>query len=177
MEKCVPIEKLKSAVRDVHDFPEKGIIFKDITPILSCPDLFSLAIDKMIESLGDAKIDKIVGIDARGFIFGSIIAQKLKCGFIPARKVGKLPWETIQETYKLEYGEATLEMHKDAVKEGESVAIIDDLLATGGTSKAAANLVTRLGGKVHSISFFVELTFLPGRKVLEEFPVHSLLQY
>lgn len=173
----MPIETLKSAVRDVPDFPEPGIVFKDITPILSCPDLFSLAIDKMIESLGENKIDKIVGIDARGFIFGSIIAQKLKCGFTPARKAGKLPWETIQETYQLEYGEATLEMHKDAIKEGESVAIIDDLLATGGTSKAAANLVNKLGGNIHSISFFVELTFLPGRDVLKDFQVHSLLQY
>ena len=173
----MPIETLKSAIRDVPDFPEPGIVFKDITPILSCPDLFNLAVENMILSLGESKIDKIVGIDARGFIFGAAMADRLKCGFAPARKVGKLPWKTIRETYKLEYGEATLEMHEDAVKEGESIAIVDDLLATGGTSKAAANLITRLGGKVHSISFFVELTFLPGRKVLDGFHVHSLLQY
>ncbi|MCM8539626.1 MAG: adenine phosphoribosyltransferase [Lentisphaeraceae bacterium] len=173
----MPIETLKSAIRDVPDFPEPGIVFKDITPILSCPNLFSLAVENMILSLGDVKIDKIVGIDARGFIFGAAMADRLKCGFTPARKAGKLPWDTIQETYSLEYGEATLEMHKDAVKEGETVAIVDDLLATGGTSKAAANLVHRLGGKIHSISFFVELKFLPGRDVLKDFQVHSLLQY
>ena len=173
----MPIETLKSAVRDVHDFPEPGIVFKDITPILSSPDLFSLAVENMISSLGDTKIDKVVGIDARGFIFGAAIADRLQCGFTPARKAGKLPWETIQETYSLEYGTATLEMHKDAVKEGETVAIVDDLLATGGTSKAAANLVNRLGGNIHSISFFVELTFLPGREILKDFQVNSLLQY
>ena len=173
----MPIETLKAAVRDVPDFPEPGIVFKDITPILSCPKLFSLAVENMINSLGDAKIDKIVGIDARGFIFGTAIANKLQCGFIPARKAGKLPWKSIQETYSLEYGTATLEMHEDAVQKGENVAIIDDLLATGGTSKAAANLVNRLGGSIHSISFFVELTFLPGREVLKDFQVHSLLQY
>lgn len=173
----MPIETLKSAVRDVHDFPEPGIVFKDITPILACPDLFNLAVDNMIKALGDTQIDKVVGIDARGFIFGAAMADRLRCGFAPARKAGKLPWNTISETYKLEYGEATLEMHEDAVREGETVAIVDDLLATGGTSKAAANLISRLGGRIHSISFFVELTFLPGRTVLKDYPVHSLLQY
>ncbi len=173
----MPIETLKSAVRDVVDFPEPGIVFKDITPILACPKLFELAVDKMIEKLGFEKVDKVVGIDARGFIFGAAIAHKLKCGFVPARKAGKLPWNTVSETYELEYGKATLELHQDAILKGESVAIIDDLLATGGTAKAATNLVEKLGGKIHSVNFFVELTFLPGRTTLKNFSVHSLLQY
>ena len=171
------IDTLKSAVRDVPNFPEEGIIFKDITPILSCPELFALALDNMLEGLGSQKVDKIVGIDARGFIFGAAMAHRIGCGFTPARKAGKLPWDTVQESYQLEYGQATLEMHKDAVTEGESVVIVDDLLATGGTSKAAASLVRKLGGDIKCISFFVELTFLPGRKILEDYPVLSLLKY
>lgn len=171
------IEALKSAVRDVDDFPQQGIVFKDITPVLSCPELFNIAVENMIKSLGEAKIDRIVGIDARGFIFGAAIADRLSCGFVPVRKAGKLPWKTIRETCTLEYGEATLEIHEDAIKKGENIAIVDDLLATGGTSKAATKLIKRLGGHVHSISFFVELTFLPGRKLLNGFHVHSLLQY
>ncbi len=170
-------EILKSAVRDIVDFPEPGIVFKDITPILACPKLFELAVDKMIEKMGEGKVDKIVGIDARGFIFGAAIANKLKCGFIPARKAGKLPWNTISETYELEYGKATLELHQDAISKSESIAIIDDLLATGGTARAAINLVEKLGGRIHSVNFFVELTFLPGRTTLKKYPVHSLLQY
>lgn len=169
--------KLKSVVRDVPDFPQKGIIFKDITPILSSPDLFDLAIEQMLGDVCGSKIDKIVGIDARGFIFGSVMADRLKCGFIPIRKAGKLPWDTIQESYALEYGTAILELHKDAIKEGENVLIVDDLLATGGTAKAAADLVEKLGGKIHSISFFIELGFLPGRETLAGYPVNSLLQY
>lgn len=171
------VVKLKSAVRDVPDFPQEGIIFKDITPILSSPDLFDLAIEQMLGDVCGSKIDKIVGIDARGFIFGSVMADRLKCGFVPVRKAGKLPYASIEESYSLEYGEATLELHEDAIKEGESVLIVDDLLATGGTAKAAAALVERLGGKVHSISFFIELGFLPGRERLTGYPVNSLLQY
>jgi adenine phosphoribosyltransferase len=171
------LEVLKSAIRDVPDFPEKGIVFKDITPILSCPNLFNSVIEQMLGAVCGKKIDKIVGIDARGFIFGAAMADRLKCGFTPARKAGKLPWNSISETYSLEYGEATLEMHEDAISEGETVLIVDDLLATGGTAKAAANLVDRLGGKIHSIVFFIELGFLPGRKTLAGYPVQSLLQY
>lgn len=173
----MPVATLKSAVRDVPDFPQEGIIFKDITPILSSPDLFNLAIEQMLGDVCGSKIDKIVGIDARGFIFGSVMADRLKCGFVPVRKAGKLPSDSISESYFLEYGEATLELHKDAIQEGDSVLIVDDLLATGGTAKAAAALVERLGGKIHSISFFIELGFLPGRETLAGYPVNSLLQY
>jgi adenine phosphoribosyltransferase len=171
----VPIETLKSAIRDVPDFPKKGIVFKDITPILSSPHLFNLAIDQMLIGLEGAAIDKIVGIDARGFIFGAAMANRLGCGFTPARKAGKLPWDTIKESYALEYGEATLEMHRDAVSEGENVVIVDDLLATGGTANAAIKLVNRLGGNIYRVQFFVELSFLPGRDKLSGHTVESLL--
>lgn len=173
----MPIQTLKSAIRDVPDFPQKGIIFKDITPILSSPDLFKLAIGQMCEGLAEAGISKIIGIDARGFIFGAAMADRLGCGFTPARKAGKLPWDTIQESYDLEYGQATLEMHKDAVSKGEKVLIVDDLLATGGTGAAAIRLVNRLGGEIHSISFFAELSFLPGRDKLAGYTVNSLLTF
>ena len=172
----MPIETLKAALRDVHDFPQEGIVFKDITPILSCPNLFKLAIEQMSLGYETAGIDKIIGIDARGFIFGAAMASLLSCGFTPARKAGKLPWTTIQETYALEYGEATLELHADAVEKGEKVLIVDDLLATGGTAAAAANLVERLGGDIIGIQFFVELSFLPGREKLSGYPVKSLIQ-
>ena len=172
----MPINTLKSALRDVQDFPQKGIVFKDITPILSSADLFNLAIEQMILGLDGSKIDKIIGIDARGFIFGAAMANRLSCGFTPARKAGKLPWNTIKETYSLEYGEATLELHADAVAEGEKVLIVDDLLATGGTAAAAASLVDRLGGDIIGIQFFVELSFLPGREKLSGYPVKSLIQ-
>ena len=173
--RSVPVETLKAALRDVPDFPQEGIVFKDITPILSCPDLFKLAIDQMSLGLDTAGIDKIVGIDARGFIFGAAMASKIGCGFTPARKAGKLPWETVKESYSLEYGEATLELHSDAVRKGERVVIVDDLLATGGTASAAANLVNKLGGEIVNIQFFVDLSFLPGREKLSGYPVKSLI--
>ena len=172
----MPVETLKAALRDVEDFPQKGIIFKDITPVLSSPELFKLAIEQMTLGFQGSKIDKIVGIDARGFIFGAAMANSLSCGFTPARKVGKLPWNTIQETYTLEYGEATLELHADAVKSGEKVLIVDDLLATGGTAAAAARLVEKLGAEIIAIQFFVELSFLSGRDKLSGYPVKSLIQ-
>lgn len=173
----MPIEKLKNAIRDVPDFPKEGIIFKDITPILSSPELFNTAIEQMLGSVRGKKIDKVVGIDARGFLFGTAMAMKLGCGIIPARKAGKLPWNTISESYELEYGTATLEMHTDAIQEGDNVLIVDDLLATGGTSLAAAKLVDRLGGNVVDISFFIELSFIPGREKLAGYPVSSILKY
>jgi adenine phosphoribosyltransferase len=176
VEAYVPIDRLKAAIRDVPNFPSEGIVFKDITPILSSPDLFKLSLQMMLSGLEGQKIDKIVGIDARGFIFGSAMADRLNCGFVPARKVGKLPWDSVKETYKLEYGEATLELHKDSILEGENIVIVDDLLATGGTARAAASLVTQLGGNIHSIRFFVELTFLPGRSLLEGYRVSSLIK-
>ncbi len=160
------LDKLSAAIRDVPDFPKPGILFKDITPILGDGALFRLAIDEFIESLGAEKPDKIVGIDARGFIFGAAMADRLGVGFVPVRKKGKLPWQTTGESYSLEYGFAEVEIHEDAIHEGERVALIDDLLATGGTAGAALKLVRRLGADVICVSFLIELAFLEGRKNL-----------
>ncbi len=168
---------LDKLIRNVPDFPQKGIMFKDITTLLSDAEGFAYAIDKMEERYRDKKIDKIIGIESRGFIFGAPLAYKLGCGFIPVRKPGKLPYESIKEDYSLEYGKNTLEIHIDALREGERVVIIDDLLATGGTAKAAANLITRLKGDIVSIDFLVELEFLNGRDKLKGYSVHSYLKY
>ncbi len=161
------LSRLKAAVRDVFDFPKPGIVFKDITPILASGELFRSAIDEYIAAIGDAKPDKIVGIDARGFIFGAAIADRLGVGFIPVRKKGKLPWATHGASYSLEYGEAHVEIHKDAVLPGERVVLIDDLLATGGTAGAALRLIKELGGEVLCLLFLIELSFLDGRKNLD----------
>ena len=150
---------LDKLIRDVPDFPQKGIMFKDITTLLSDADGYKYAIDLMEKRYLEKKIDKIVGIESRGFIFGAALAYKLGVGFVPVRKPGKLPYHSIKENYSLEYGTNTLEIHTDALKEGEKVVIIDDLLATGGTAKAAANLITRLKGTIVSIDFLVELVF------------------
>ncbi len=171
-------ETLRAAVRDVIDFPKPGIVFKDITPVLADPGLLDNAIDGMISITGLDRVDKVVGIDARGFIFGALIAAKLNAGFIPVRKKGKLPWKTHDTSYDLEYGSATVEIHQDAVAPGESVLLADDLLATGGTAAAALDLVQRLGGNVVASVFFIELAFLNGRdKLLGKGPVHSLITY
>ncbi len=162
-----PISRLRSAVRDVNDFPKPGIVFKDITPILASGELFRLSIDQLIIAIGDAKPDKIVGIDARGFIFGAAMADRLGVGFVPVRKKGKLPWATHGAAYSLEYGEAHVEVHKDAVLPGEKVVLVDDLLATGGTAGAALHLIEQLGGEVLCVLFLIELAFLAGRKNLE----------
>ncbi len=174
MEVYVDLNKL---IRDIPDFPKKGIIFKDITTLLSDGEGFAYSIDLMEKRYLDKKIDKIIGIESRGFIFGAALAYKLGCGFIPVRKPGKLPYDSIKEDYSLEYGKNTLEIHTDALKEGERVVIIDDLLATGGTAKAAAKLVSRLKGNIISIDFLVELEFLKGRDKLKEYSVHSYLKY
>lgn len=171
-------EDIKKIVRDVPDFPKAGILFKDITPVLKDPDCFRFVIDAMaqeFETLG--KIDFVVGIESRGFIMSPVLAYKLKAGFVPVRKKGKLPHHTEQESYTLEYGEAILEIHKDALAPGSRVVIIDDLLATGGTALAAARLVEKLGGQVVKIAFLVELLFLDGRKKLPRYDVFSLIQY
>jgi len=171
-------ETLRKAVRDVPDFPQPGILFKDITPVLADPILMDLAIDGMIEITGLAKVDKVVGIDARGFIFGAMIAQKLKAGFVPVRKKGKLPWKTHGATYDLEYGSAHIEIHQDAITPGETVLLADDLLATGGTAAAALDLVSQLGGEIVSSVFFIELGFLNGReKLTTSRSIHSLITY
>ncbi len=168
---------LNKLIRDVPDFPKKGILFKDITTLLEDGAGFRHSIDLMVEKYRDQKIDKIVGIESRGFIFGGALAYQLGCGFVPVRKPGKLPYKSIKEDYALEYGTNTLEIHVDAIKAGEKVVIIDDLLATGGTAKAAANLVEQLKGDIVSIDFLVELEFLKGRDKLTEYSVHSYLKY
>ena len=171
------LEKLRAAVRDVPDFPKKGIVFKDITPVLSDPELFRASIDLFLDRCRGRKIDKIVGIDARGFLFGSAVAYELGVGFVPIRKRGKLPFQTEMASYSLEYGEAEMEMHIDAIDAGEQVVLVDDLLATGGTSSAAAVLIRKPGGQLLEAQFLIELEFLRGRKRLEPTPVTSFLKY
>jgi adenine phosphoribosyltransferase len=171
------LEQLRVAVRDVPDFPKKGIVFKDITPILNAPALFRLSIDLFLEHCRGKKIEKIVGIDARGFLFGSAVAYELGVGFVPIRKRGKLPYKTEVAKYSLEYGEAEMEMHTDAIAAGERIVLVDDLLATGGTSAAAAALIRKAGGQLLEAQFLIELEFLQGRKQIEPTPVISFLKY
>ena len=164
-------------MRDVPDFPKQGIIFKDITPVLSDPALFRASVDLFLERCRARNIDKIVGIDARGFLFGAAVAYELGVGFVPIRKRGKLPFKTEIASYSLEYGEAEMEMHVDGIQSGEQVVLIDDLLATGGTSAAASDLILKAGGKLLEVQFLIELEFLQGRKRLEQAPVISFLKY
>jgi adenine phosphoribosyltransferase len=171
------IAKLRAAVRDVPDFPKPGIIFKDITPILGSGELFRASIDVFLEQCRGKEIDKIVGIDARGFLFGSAVAYELEVGFVPLRKKGRLPYKTESAKYSLEYGEAEMELHLDAIEPGERVVLIDDLLATGGTSASAATLIKKVGGILLEAQFLIELEFLHGREKLEQVPVVSFLKY
>jgi adenine phosphoribosyltransferase len=171
------VEKLRAAVRDVPDFPKRGIVFKDITPVLSDPVLFRASIDLFLERCRGLKIDKIVGIDARGFLFGSAVAYELGVGFVPIRKRGKLPYRTEIAKYSLEYGDAEMEMHVDAMSAGERIVLVDDLLATGGTSAAAAVLIRKAGGHLLEAQFLIELESLHGRKRLEPTPVTAFLKY
>ncbi len=169
--------EIKEIIRDVPNFPKEGIVFKDITPLLKHPDAFRYAVDEITAVLREKKIDVIVGIESRGFIFSPVLAYKLNIGFVPVRKKGKLPYLTHQVAYSLEYGEAILEIHQDAILPGARVAIVDDLLATGGTALAAASLVEKLGGKVEKLAFLVELAFLNGREKLSAYDTFSLIQY
>jgi adenine phosphoribosyltransferase len=171
------IEKLRAAVRDVPDFPKAGIVFKDITPILGNGKLFRTAIEAFLEQCRGKQIDKIVGIDARGFLFGAAVAYDLGVGFVPLRKKGRLPYKTESAKYSLEYGEAEMELHVDAIERGEKIVLIDDLLATGGTSASAATLIQKVGGVLLEAQFLIELEFLHGRKKLESTPVVSFLKY
>src|SRR2546430_11841114 len=171
------LERLRTGIRDVPDFPKKGIVFKDITPLLGDRALFRASIDLFLERCRGKEIDKIVGIDARGFLFGSAVAYELGVGFVPIRKRGKLPYKTEIEKYSLEYGEAEMEMHIDAMTPGEQIVLGDDLLATGGTSAAAAALIAKFGGKLIEAQFLIELEFLHGRKKLAPTPVVSFLKY
>jgi len=168
---------LKSKIRNIPDFPKKGIIFYDITTLIKDGPTFRYAVDKMVESCKEKKIDAIIGAESRGFIFGSVIAYKLGVGFIPVRKPGKLPYETCKISYELEYGSSTLEMHVDAIKEGDSILIVDDLVATGGTAKATAEMIENAGGKVAGFCFLIELSFLKPREILKGYDVFSLVSY
>jgi adenine phosphoribosyltransferase len=170
-------DAIRAAIRDVVDFPQPGIIFKDITPVLADAKLFHDSISRLCETVGGVKIDKVVGIDARGFIFAAAVADRIGAGFVPIRKKGKLPWNTHQIAYSLEYGEAVVELHQDAILPGESVLLIDDLLATGGTAAAAVELLDQLGANIIAISVLIELSFLNGREKLRGHPVHSILTY
>lgn len=167
------VRKLKAAIRDVPDFPKPGILFKDITPVLSDPTLFRAAVDLFAKRHKGKGLRKVAVIDARGFLFGSALAYKLKAGVVPIRKKGKLPYRTLEESYDLEYGSATLTVHADAFEAGEPVLLVDDLLATGGTALASAKLIERAGGKVAEIDFLIELAFLHGRDKLTAYPVFA----
>lgn len=171
------LQQLRAAVRDVPDFPKPGIIFKDITPLLADPVTFRSAIDAFVEATRPLGADKIVGIDARGFLFGAPVAYALGLGFVPVRKRGKLPAQCESAAYQLEYGTAVVEMHTDALRAGERVVLIDDLLATGGTAAAAIKLIEKMGGSVAELQFLIELTFLEGRKHLGGRPLRALLSY
>ncbi len=168
---------LKKHIREVKDFPKKGILFYDITTLLQNHESLQGSIDQLYDLVKDKKIDKVTAIESRGFIFAVPLALKLGVGFAMIRKPGKLPYDKIEESYDLEYGSNTIEIHNDAIKQGENVLVVDDLLATGGTAKAACNLVEKLGGKVASMLFLVELTFLKGRDKLKNYPVLSLINY
>lgn len=171
------LEDLKGKIRNIPDFPIKGVVFRDITTLISDPEAFKFVIDHLYERYRNKKPDLIVGIESRGFIFGGALADRLSVGFIPARKPGKLPWETVEESYELEYGKATLQIHADAIEKGQRVLILDDLLATGGTLAATARLVEKLGGIIEEIAIIIELTFLKGREKLTGRNIYSLVQY
>jgi len=167
----------KDYIRDIHDFPEKGVTFKDITPLLKNSSALQAAADAMLKMIGDVKVDKVVGMESRGFFFAPILAARLNAGFVPVRKAGKLPSDKISRTYALEYGKDTLEMHEDSIQPGENVIIHDDVLATGGTAKATCELVEALGGKVLQCNFLLELLNLNGATKLEGYSVKSLVSY
>jgi adenine phosphoribosyltransferase len=171
------MDDLKSKIRHVPDFPKAGILFYDITTLLMDPLGFRAAIDAMAIPFQDQGIELVVGIESRGFIFGSAVADRIRAGFSPVRKPGKLPSKTVRATYELEYGSDALEMHDDAVREGQRVLIVDDLLATGGTARATAGLVKRLGGHVHALAFLIELIALNGRQRLAGEQIHTVLKY
>ncbi len=172
-------QKVKSVIRDVPDFPKEGIIFKDITPIFQNADIVSELVDEIAKEWSGKDVDAIAGIESRGFLLGPSIAQKLNIPFIPIRKKGKLPYKTIEESYDLEYGSATIEMHVDALQKAKRVLVHDDLLATGGTANAAGNLILKAGGEVAGFSFMINLSFLKGDEMLGKFgkTIHSIVTY
>jgi adenine phosphoribosyltransferase len=169
--------QLESFIRDIPDFPKEGILFKDITPLLNSPEARAYCIEKMLSNLSNLKIDKVVGVESRGFFFGILFAEKLNEGFVPVRKPNKLPYTTISASYALEYGTDTLEIHIDSIQKGDKVLIHDDVLATGGTAKAVVELVEKLGGEIVQCNFLMELSFLNGREKIKEQQIYSLLTY
>ncbi len=171
------MDEIRRLVREVPDFPKKGIVFRDITPVLEDPVALKRIVDLLAKRYAGRNVARILGIESRGFIFGAPLAYALGCGFVPVRKPGKLPRATYSATYELEYGTDTVHMHQDAVRQGDSVVIVDDLVATGGTARAAAELVGRCGGTVHEIAAIIELTGLAGRQKLAPHPLHALLTY
>jgi adenine phosphoribosyltransferase len=173
----VTAEQLQAKIRDVPDFPEPGIVFKDIMPLLADPEALRSAVDLLAEWARPRKPDVILGAEARGFILGAALAYELDCGFVAARRPGKLPWRTISATYALEYGENSLELHADAIEDGQRVLVHDDVLATGGTARAIADLAEQLGGEVVGVEFVIELGFLNGREKLDGYDVNALITY
>ena len=168
---------LKQKIRNIPDFPKKGVVFRDITTLVGDVEAFKYSVDRMVEYWRGKKIDAVLGAEARGFIFGGVIAYKLGVGFIPVRKPGKLPYRTCQVSYDLEYGKNILQIHIDAIKKGDKILIVDDLVATGGTAKAKAELVEKTGGEVVGFCFLIELEFLNPRKILKDYDIFSLIKY
>lgn len=171
------MDDLKGFIREVPDFPKPGILFYDITTLLKDPLALRMTVDRFVWQFASKQVDKVIGMESRGFMFGPMVAYNLNAGFVPVRKPGKLPAKAISETYDLEYGQDTLQMHEDAIEPGDRVLIVDDLIATGGTASASAKLVEQRGGKVVGLGFVIELTFLSGRKKLEGYEVLSLIRY
>ncbi|SFS95688.1 adenine phosphoribosyltransferase [Zhouia amylolytica] len=168
---------LEQYIRDIPDFPKPGVVFKDITPLLNDCDAYNYTVGQLLKLIGDQKIDKVIGVESRGFFFGMLLAQNLKAGFIPVRKPNKLPHKTLAQSYDLEYGSDAVEIHADAIHKGDKILIHDDVLATGGTAGAVCQLVKELGGEIVQCNFLMELTFLNGREKLDGHPVASLLKY
>ncbi|MGB3735065.1 MAG: adenine phosphoribosyltransferase [Ilumatobacter sp.] len=168
---------LREHVRDVADFPTEGVVFRDITPLLGDAAAFAEAVDGLVEQFSGVDVDRVVGVESRGFIFGAAVAYRIGAGFVPVRKPGKLPWAVVREEYQLEYGSDKLEIHRDAIHPGERILIVDDVLATGGTASATATLVETLGGVIAGLGFLLEIEPLAGRAQLGDRPVRSLLQF
>lgn len=177
MNDALPLGDLHALIRDVPDYPKPGIVFKDITPLLADPAGLSLAVELLTQPFRSSSVCKVVGAESRGFIFGTAVARNLTAGFVPIRKPGKLPCETICEDYELEYGTDRMEIHADAISKGDRILLVDDLLATGGTIAACCRLVESLGGTIIGVAFLIELAFLKGRDRIAKYPVHSVLKY